>query len=206
MRIKICGLKYINNIKEVVKLKPDYIGFILYSGSKRYIVEQLQLAIYLKSVKEIKKVGVFVNANIDEIIEKIQTYYLDIVQLHGNETEAFCREINNYIPVIKAFQINEAFDFNSLIAYETACTYFLFDTASIGYGGSGQSFDWQLLNKYTLSKDYFLSGGIRLQSIERIKQLNDSRLIGIDINSLFETEPGLKDILKIKSLLHEIRN
>jgi len=206
MKIKICGLKYINNIKDIVQQQPDYIGFIFYPQSKRYADGRLVLPLYTRSIKEIKKVGVFVNAPFEEIIDIVDRYGLDMVQLHGNETPSLCKKINKSIPVIKAFNIHPRFDFNTLTDYATSCSYFLFDTATKEFGGSGKSFDWQLLSNYKLKKHFFLSGGICLENINQIKELNDSRLFGIDVNSCFETKPGLKDITKIKSLLHEIRN
>jgi len=206
MKIKVCGLKYANNIEAVVRLNPDYIGLIFYAKSKRYIGDQLYLSSYLRSLKGIKKVGVFVNASSEEIAEKTKVYDLDMVQLHGTETAAFCDKISKDIAAIKAFQIDKAFDFNILSDFETTCSGFLFDTATKGYGGSGLSFDWQLLNKYKFSKGFFLSGGISLRNIEQIKFLNHQGLIGLDINSCFEISPGLKDITKIKTFIDEIRN
>ena len=206
MKIKVCGLKYEYNIEALVQLNPDYIGLIFYPKSKRYIGNQLQLSSYIRALKGIKKVGVFVNTNSEEIAEKTKLYNLDMVQLHGTETAAFCDKISRYIAVIKAFQIDDTFDFNILADFETTCSGFLFDTASKGHGGSGLSFDWQLLNKYKLSTGFFLSGGISLKSMEQIKLLNHSRLIGLDINSCFEISPGLKDITKIKTFIDEIRN
>jgi len=206
MKIKVCGLKYINNIKPIIQQSPDYIGFIFYKGSKRYIGDQHHLSSFISTIKEVKKVGVFVNETSENIISYIKEYDLDLIQLHGNETPDDCEKIRKYFPVIKSFPFASSFDFNILKNYLDACDYFLFDAPSKKYGGSGRPFDWKLLNNYTLEKGFFLSGGIGLENANELKQLRHTSLIGVDINSKFEIAPGLKNINKIKSFIHEIRN
>ncbi len=206
MKIKVCGLKYINNIKPIIQQSPDYIGFIFYKGSKRYIGYQHHLSSFISSIEKVKKVGVFVNETSENIISYIKEYDFDLIQLHGNETQDECEKIRKHIPIMKACSITTSFDFNVLKTYLDACDYFLFDTPSRNYGGSGRSFDWKLLNNYTLEKGFFLSGGIGLENANELKQLHHPSLIGVDINSKFEIAPGLKNIDKIKTFIHEIRN
>lgn len=204
MKIKVCGLTDKNNIREIIALQPNYIGFIFYKESKRYAHTTKELSEYIKAIDTVQKVGVFVDANLQYIVTKIATYGLDMVQLHGNETPSFCHTLNHYIPVIKAFQIDEHFNFDSLCVFEQSCSYFLFDTSSNQYGGSGKTFDWALLNKYKLSKPFFLSGGISPASVSQIRQFNHPLLETIDINSRFESEPGIKNVITTKNFMHEL--
>ncbi len=147
----------------------------------------------------IKKVGVFVNETIDEIKKAVEKYQLDFIQLHGDESADNCRELNNEAyKIIKAFQLHKDFNFEQLNAYKNHCQYFLFDTQTILYGGSGQKFDWEILRNYDNEKAFFLSGGIDLEDAETISELKNMNIHAIDINSKFEIKPGLKDINKIK--------
>ncbi len=202
MKLKICGLKYPENISKVIALKPDFIGFIFYPASKRYAGESLQPEFTWSIPADIKKAGVFVNEPILSVLEHVARYNLDLVQLHGNETAAYCEDISKLVPVIKAFQVNEQFDFSILNEYKQHCSYFLFDSASEGFGGSGKKFDHQLLSKYKLNIPYFISGGIDKEDIPGLEQ---SPAYAIDINSKFETEPGVKDIDKLRSTIDEVR-
>ncbi len=205
MFLKICGLKDPENIKQVAALKPNYMGFIFYPQSKRFVGDDF----VMPSVSpEIKKVGVFVNANASFIIDKIDEYKLDLIQLHGNETPEFCEVLNHIVPVIKAFGIDETFDFNALELYKNSCSYFLFDSKTKEYGGSGKQFDWNLLEKYDNSVPFFLSGGIGLEEIEKLKNWKIEKLKNyvVDVNSLFETEPGIKEIKKLEKLLMKHEN
>lgn len=206
MKIKVCGLSNPDNMNQVIGLHPDYIGIIFYRKSKRYIGQDPYVQTILRSIRTVLKIGVFVNAGYREILTAIDQYGLNLVQLHGAESANFCACLSGHIPIIKAFQINASFDFNQLQDYKESCTYFLFDTASDSYGGSGHSFDWQLLQKYTLPTPFLLSGGISLDNINSIKEIKHAGLIGIDVNSCFETAPGIKNINNIKTLLHEFRN
>lgn len=201
MKIKICGMKYTDNIREVSKLSPDFMGFIFYAQSKRYVGEDFQMPVIPSSIK---KVGVFVNDSAENIFEKIKRFNLDYVQLHGDESVEFCKMVGEKAKVIKAFGIDERFDFLSLAGYESSCGYFLFDTKTNEYGGSGKSFDRNILRNYS-SKPYFLSGGIDLVEVSSIKS-QVSRPLAIDVNSKFEIEPGIKDIHKLKKLIDEVRS
>lgn len=201
LKLKVCGMRIPSNIAEVVQLQPDYLGFIFYKQSKRYI-DGLPVEVVRGLPEKIKKTGVFVDEGLDEVIEAIRIYNLDAVQLHGTECPAYCRKLMAQgVEVIKAFGVDEEFDFQVLSNYEEAVDYFLFDTKTLGHGGSGKTFSWSLLKKYTLATPYFLSGGIGLEELsEVVTSLNDGRLYGVDVNSRFETEPGLKDIEKLKAI------
>lgn len=194
MKLKVCGMKYADNIAEVAKLSPDYMGFIFYSKSKRFVGDDFTMP---EIPASIKKVGVFVNESIENIEEKINKYKLDYVQLHGDESPEFCERISKSVKVIKAFGVDESFDFISLNKYENSCEYFLFDTKAAAYGGSGTSFDKSVLKKYHLSVPFFVSGGIGMEEIQNLRY-QISNLYAVDVNSKFETEPGLKDINKLK--------
>ncbi len=200
MKLKICGMKYPDNILEVSQLLPDYMGFIFWEKSSRFFDGEIP-----NLPKSIQKVVVFVNAPIDEIVSKIKKYHLDLIQLHGNESVELCMELKNEnIQIIKVFSVNDDFDFNVLEPYEAVCDYFLFDTKGKLPGGNGIVFDWKVLETYPSTKPFFLSGGIGIEEIASVKQLLKTNLPihAIDINSKFEIEPGLKNI----ELLKEFKN
>ncbi len=195
--LKVCGMRDLQNINELARLEPNYIGFIFYNKSKRYVGEYFDSKI-IKSIKGIKKVGVFVNSDFNYIIDKHSKYNLDYVQLHGNESPDFCKKLKaKNTNIIKAFSIDNSFDFSILDEYYLHCNYFLFDTKSENYGGSGIKFDWSVLKNYDNKKKFFLSGGIDIDDIETIKKLTNLNIHAIDINSKFEKLSGLKDIGKI---------
>jgi len=194
MKLKICGMKYPENILEVGALLPDYMGFIFWEKSARYFNGEIP-----ELIKTVKKVGVFVNQSQEEILEKVQKYNLQAVQLHGNETVEFLSELNKELPtkvqIIKAFSADNDFDFEVLKPYEAVCDYFLFDTKGILPGGNGTTFDWTILKKYKSEKPFFLSGGIGINELKAIEEISKSNLpiYAIDVNSKFEIEPGLKN-------------
>ena len=200
-------MKYPDNILEVSQLLPNYMGFIFWKKSSRFFDGEIP-----NLPKSIQKVGVFVNAPLDEIVSKIEKYDLNLVQLHGNESVAFCldlkHEIKNLkqtpIEIIKVFSILDDFDFSVLKEYEAVCDYFLFDTKGKLPGGNGTVFDWKVLEKYPSTKPFFMSGGIGIEEIAPVKQLLKTNLPihAIDINSKFEIEPGLKN----KQLLEEFKS
>ncbi len=200
MNLKVCGSRDPENIKQIAALKPDYLGFIFYAGSKRYVGEEFVMPAISG---DIKKVGVFVNAPASYIIEKIDRYKLDMIQLHGDEKPEFCEVLNHIIPVVKAFGVDESFDLKILDAYKSGCSYFLFDTKSKAFGGSGNQFDWTILNNYDHALPFFLSGGIDLNEVKKMANFK-FRAFAIDVNSKFETEPGVKDIGKLKLLKDEL--
>lgn len=192
-------MKYSENIEETAELLPDYMGFIFYEKSPRFFDGDVP-----ELPKSIQKVGVFVNAPISDILQKIKEYNLQVIQLHGDESPEIC-EILKIInmQVIKAFSVDDDFNFKTLAPYETVCDYFLFDTKGQNPGGNGTTFDWQILEKYPSKKPFFLSGGIGLEEIRRIKELN-LPIYAIDVNSKFETKPGLKNIQLLKQLQHAL--
>lgn len=199
LRLKVCGMKEKENIKQLADIQPDYIGFIFYPKSKRYIVNSLQPKVVQTIPTAIKKVGVFVNEPVENIEKMVKDYHLDFIQLHGDESSQFCKQLNRKgFQIIKAFQVHKNFDFNALDEYKEHCKYFLFDTQTPLYGGSGHKFDWQLLKNYNNEKPFFLSGGIDLDDADKILNIKKLNIHAIDINSKFEIKPGLKNIEKIK--------
>ncbi len=199
MKLKICGMKYPENIQEVATLQPDYLGFIFYEKSPRYFNGKLP-----ELPKSILKVGVFVNAAMNDILKKIKEHDLQVVQLHGNETPEVCEVLKIInIEVIKAFSVADNFDFETLAPYESVCDYYLFDTKGESPGGNGTTFNWEILKNYLSKKPFFLSGGIGLKEINKIKQL-DLPIHALDVNSKFETEPGLKNTQLLKELQNEL--
>lgn len=193
-------MKYKENIEQVGELLPDYMGFIFYDQSKRYVTEEFELPLI---PSEIKKIGVFVNADADYIIEKINKYNLEGIQLHGEEPPYFCRQMKRITTIIKAFGIDEQFDFKTLEAYKDSCNFFLFDTKTAQHGGSGQQFSWSLLQKYSYAVPFFISGGIDLELMKKMDELAAlyPSFYGVDVNSKFEDSPALKDIGKLKILM-----
>ena len=204
LKLKVCGMKLAANIAAVAALRPDYLGFIFYDKSPRLISDvSAELIKYIPA--EIKTVGVFVDEELDVVKKKINLYQLKAVQLHGSESPGYCaalKSIFGEIEVIKAFGVDEDFDFNVLKEYMDAVDFFLFDTKTKAHGGSGKTFDWKMLDDYKLDKPYFLSGGIDLQHAAAIKQIEDSKLYALDINSRFEVEPGVKDVEKVKTFIN----
>ncbi|WP_447638024.1 phosphoribosylanthranilate isomerase [Flavobacterium microcysteis] len=199
-------MKLQENIKEIGKLSPDFLGFIFYEKSARYFEGEIP-----EINPDIKKVGVFVNAPIEEILQKSQQYALDYVQLHGDETPEFCAKVENSVTskVIKAFALDVHFDFSILEPYQNSCSYFLFDTKGQHFGGNGTTFDWSILKKYTLPKDYFLSGGIGLETTKKLSDFLKSdyseKCIALDLNSRFEDNPGLKNSSKINEFMQLLK-
>jgi len=206
IRIKICGMKFPKNILEVGALHPDYMGFIFYPKSKRYVGENFSYKSLEKLPKNIKKVAVFVNENPNKIIEIVNEFSFDIVQLHGNESVETCSIIKqNGIQIIKVFSVDNYFNFSEINAFESVCDYFLFDTKTDTYGGSGKPFDWQLLDKYILSKPFFLSGGLSIHTIGNIHFSTYPMLVGLDFNSRLEDLNTKKIIEEVSELIDKIR-
>ena len=199
MKLKVCGLKYTSNIAALAMVQPDYMGFIFYPKSKRYVGLELATETLESIPNKIEKVAVFVNETLENILSICTKYGFKTIQLHGDETPDFAALLTNLgYTVIKAFSVDKDFDFKNTIPYRTFCSYFLFDTKGEGYGGTGHQFDWNLLNKYDQITPYFLSGGIDIQNVEAIKKMTNFNIHAIDINSKFELEPGLKDVEKVR--------
>ena len=206
MKLKVCGMRNPSNIDDLVKLKPDYIGFIFYPKSKRFIGEQIPDEIQSLIPVYIQKVGVFVDEPFDNLLEKFKSNKLDMIQLHGSELPGYCERLKKLdIPVVKVFSIGSDFDFETVRPYDRYCDYYLFDTEGELRGGTGLKFDWKKLDQYTGDKPFFLSGGIQSTDVEEIKQITHNELYAIDVNSGFEIEPGVKDIPKLKSFIEELR-
>lgn len=206
MKIKICGMKFPKNIQEIAALQPDFMGFIFYSKSKRYVGTDFSPKSIQKVPNSIKKIAVFVNEDINRILEIQLQFNFDFVQLHGNESVAECEVLKeNNINIIKAFSVDSTFDFEVIEKYQSVCDYFLFDTKTPDYGGSGKSFDWELLEKYTLSKSFFLSGGLSIHNIGKIKYTKHPMLVGLDFNSQLEDSNTRKIKEEVSELIETIR-
>jgi len=201
LRLKVCGMKYPDNIARLKEAKPDYIGMIFYSKSPRFVGGELLFTGTSIFPEGAHKVGVFVNAPIWEVINVVDEYKLGHVQLHGDEFPQYCAELRKKgLKVIKAFQVNNSFDFKKVESFEGNIDFALFDTKTPTYGGSGERFDWTLLKSYKGSVPFFLSGGVDLDDIDQIEAMELPLLYGIDVNSKFEISPGLKDIDKLVML------
>lgn len=204
LKLKVCGMKYSENLKELVSLKPGYIGFIFYSKSPRYYMgENFSLP------EEIQKVGVFVNASLGEIEGIMKKHQLQVIQLHGDESVEFCKEFKALHPqkkIWKSFSIGNSFEFGKLNEYDSVDA-ILFDTKGENYGGNGLKFDWKLLESLPIQKEIILSGGIHSKDVVKIKELKERvpQITTIDINSRFELEPGRKNIELIKEFVQNLK-
>ena len=208
MKVKVCGMKHPENINLLTNLDIDYMGFIFYKKSPRYVDVDVEIP------EPIQKVGVFVNEDIDFILDKVKTFSLNIIQLHGHETPMFCEELTQSISEIegdevklwKVFSIKTLSDFEAIEDYSAFVDAYLLDTKGKYKGGNGEKFDWQLLKSQVFSKPIILSGGIELKDAKKLNQLfTDGLIAGVDINSGFEDEPGLKNITLVKQFLQNLR-
>jgi len=197
MKIKVCGLRDADNIKAIAALGPDYIGLIRYERSPRY-VSDLDETNLNELPETILKTGVFVNESAENIQNLISQYNLNAIQLHGNESADFAAAFKNKVVVLKAFGVDENFNFKQLENYAKSVDFFLFDTKTAAHGGSGESFNWSILNDYKLDVPFFLSGGLSVDNLQQIENIKHPQFYGVDLNSRFETSPGMKDIEKLK--------
>jgi phosphoribosylanthranilate isomerase len=213
MKIKVCGMRNPQNILSLANLNPDYIGLIFYPESKRYVSDPDE-AVLSSLPSSIKLTGVFVDEKEEEVFQKVITYGLSAVQLHGTESPLYCENLRkmfkNQLPavkidLIKAFGVYSGFDFSTLEVYNDVVDYFLFDTKTSDHGGSGIVFDWTILDQYVGEKMFFLSGGLSPENVEGIFNLATKKIHALDLNSKFETEPGLKNIESLKSSFQLIR-
>ena len=196
VRLKICGMREHRNIVEVGQRRPDYMGFILYKGSPRYVGEEFVVPDALP--RSVRKVGVFVNASTDEMLDQALRHSLTAVQLHGNESPEQCLAIRDKgYQVIKAFPVDNAFDFGVTIAYESCVDFFMFDAKGIYHGGNARPFDWIALRQYNQSVPFFLSGGLSPENVAGIRSLLDMNLHALDVNSGIEDAPGLKSLARL---------
>lgn len=205
LQLKVCGINDSNSLFELNDLKPNYLGFIFYDQSPRFL--SLNETVLKKINPDILKIGVFVNEKCLNVIEKCKMFNLQGIQLHGDESVEYINQIKKLLPdliISKAFLIDQSFDFNQLANYADLVNYFLFDSKSEQYGGSGKKFDWQRLDDYTINTPYFLSGGIEFNDLNKIKEINHPQFIGVDINSKFEIAPGIKNIELIKKFKEQL--
>ena len=210
MKLKVCGMKYKDNMKAVAAIQPDYLGFIFYEKSPRNFDAEIP-----ELPGNIKKTGVFVDASVDFILEKVKKHDFKSIQLHGDESPDYCKKLKielskfqrsdggmkfSEVKIWKVFSIKDEFDFEILKPYEGIVDYFLFDTKGKEKGGNGYTFDWKVLKNYPSATPFILSGGIGLDEIDDVKVILDTDLPihAIDINSRFESEPGLKNINDLK--------
>ncbi len=206
MKVKVCGMRQFENIQEITQLPIDLMGFIFYPKSKRFVGEDFDPKILYSIPETIQKVGVFVNEDLETVFEKYQKYNLDFVQLHGKESPEFCQKLKQQnLEIIKVFSIGTVFDFSILEAYKPHCDYFLFDTQTPDYGGSGQKFSWEILKKYDNEIPLFLSGGIGQDDASAIQELDFLNIEVIDINSRFELEPALKNPKWIEKFINDLK-
>ena len=199
MKLKVCGLTKMDQIQELISLNTNFLGFIFYEKSPRFVLNHLSLE-EISEIDHQGKVGVFVNETVEKIVEISEKTNLNSIQLHGDEDENFIsklrKNLDEKIKIIKVFRVGETFNFQFSV-FNSLVDYFLFDTDSKAFGGTGQTFDWQILNEIEIPKPYFLSGGISLENIHQLSTINHQPL-AIDINSKFEIEPGNKNLEKIK--------
>ena len=210
MKLKVCGLTKMDQIQELISLNTDFLGFIFYEKSPRFVLNHLSLE-EISEINHQGKVGVFVNESIEKIAEITEKAKLSFIQLHGDEDEKFILQLRqilgNIIKIIKVIRIgNQSFDElqKTINQQPSTVNYLLFDTDSKAFGGTGKTFDWQILNEIEIPIPYFLSGGISLENIHQLSTINHQPL-ALDINSKFETEPGSKDLEKIKNFTQIVK-
>lgn len=207
LKIKVCGMTDIGNMLEISSLFPDYMGFIFYPKSIRYVGDTPDPGLFEAVPPTIIKTAVFVNELFKKVMEKANRFHIDHIQLHGMETPEMCKQLRlSGMTVIKAIPGDQLNESSLLTEYAAVCDYLLFDTPVISYGGSGRKFDWALLEDLTAPKPFFLSGGIGLEDAEKLTQMNYKNLFAVDVNSRFELEAGIKDLESLGSFIKRIRN
>lgn len=197
MNIKVCGITELKQLQQLDGLDIDFAGMIFYKESPRYVGGKLNPKDVKKADFDLKKTGVFVNPEMIDVLDAIDEYGLEVVQLHGDETPEMCEDLSSEVEVIKAFRIKGDEDIDKLVApYDAVCDYYLFDTGGLkeSFGGTGQQFDWSILAKAKIEKPFFLSGGIGVEDAARVKGFKHPDMFGVDINSKFEVSPGVKDM------------
>jgi phosphoribosylanthranilate isomerase len=206
MKLKVCGMTSFEQLQKLDQLGVDFAGLIFYKNSKRFVGNKLSdQKSEIRNLK-IKKIGVFVNAEIDTLKKEVNEYGLTYVQLHGDESAEFCRRVKDFVHVIKVIRINDQSDLEKeLTVFEEACDYLLFDTDSKQYGGTGKQFNWNRLIQSDVKKPFFLSGGIGLEDVDKVKSFHHGMLYAIDVNSRFETSPGIKNLEQVEVFLEGIK-
>lgn len=201
INLKVCGMRNQQNISDVLTLNPDYLGFIMYPPSNRFIEKEDVSFLEKKWDNTVKRVGVFVNETVENIIKAGKKYHFDVIQLHGQETPEEAQKLKQEgFEIFKVFGIKDTFDFTTLTPYEPYIDAFLFDTKSDQHGGTGKAFDWGVLKQYSSTKPFFLSGGVSLENIKDLTILEDLPFKGVDVNSKFEIMPAMKDIAMLTEL------
>ncbi len=207
MNIKVCGITQLKQLQQLDGLNIDFAGLIFHKNSPRYLGDKISKDELKESDFDTKKVGVFVDAEMIDMLDAIDDYGLDVIQLHGNENPEVCADLSEEVEVIKVFSIGDGkVDIDEMVApYDEVCDYYLFDTSVNGIaGGTGKKFDWKILSKAKIEKPFFISGGISLEDVAAIKKLKHPDFYGIDINSKFEKEPGVKDMALVLKLKQEL--
>jgi len=208
MRVKVCGITQVEQLSILPEIGAAFAGLIFYPKSPRYVLRHMTTS-QIKKEANTNKVGVFVNASIEEVLQMVDECRLHMVQLHGDESPRYCEKLADYISVIKAFRISENDNINWRIKeYSNVCDMYMFDTEGAGYGGTGKKLNWEKLQDVVVGKPYFLSGGIEPTDVEKLKEFltrsESKALFAIDINSKFETLPGIKDIELIKNFTDQL--
>lgn len=217
MKIKVCGMRSLENVQQVLDMGVDYVGFIFYDQSKRH-AEDEKLAAWLTENDELftntARVGVFVNAGMDTILNTVHDYHLDYVQLHGTESPGYCRELQllwsvstlRRARIIKAFSVDADFSFQTTNDYADTCSLFVFDTGGQGkHGGTGVKWDWQKLSEFQGTTPFLLSGGIGPDDARRVQLVDHPQMVGVDLNSKFELGPGLKNVDLLRGFIAKVR-
>jgi len=211
IKVKICGLRDPGNIQQIIDLGPNFIGAVFYPNSKRFAGDTL-LPIQMQNLDTaIKKVAVFVDSDLKLLADTVKSYFFNAVQLHGNESVEYCENVKKILPgidVIKAFQISGSFDPKMIESYAGTVDYVLFDSASDQFGGSGQTFDWTILNDYAKGAPFFLSGGIGCDNIVAAREFIEEHPLGfgVDASSKLEKEPGVKAITLVQKFIEGIKS
>ena len=208
MKLKVCGITQLEQLKQLDEIGVNYAGLIFYEQSARCIINKLKADDVKDFPFTLKKIGVFVNAEEEYILSQVENFGLDIVQLHGDETPAFCSQVSNHVTVTKAFRITQTNEQNidwMVKPYEEYCDYYLFDTnRKNAYGGTGEKFDWKVLNENKINKPFFLSGGIGINDIEKVKAFEHPFFYCVDVNSKVEIAKGVKDINIVREIANEL--
>lgn len=205
MKVKVCGITSVEQLQGLQEMGVDYAGMIFYEPSARYAGKKLAGDKGKIKSCSIKKVGVFVNAGLERIKKEIEAYGLTAVQLHGDENAEMCHALMNDVEVIKVFRLQGDENVDELVVpFKEVCHFFLFDTETKGYGGSGKQFDWNALTKAHINKPFFLSGGIGMEDAAKVQAFHHPYFFAVDVNSRFETQPGIKDLQLVKRFLKSL--
>lgn len=210
MRVKVCGMTQLDQVKKLDEMGLDFAGFIFYPKSPRYVGKHISGDQLRKAKLRLGKVGVFVNAGYDEVMKQVDEYGLDMIQLHGDETPRLCDQLASYVTVIKVFRLGDNDPIEWITRpYLESCDMFLFDTLGVGYGGTGKKFNWDVLQASVVEKLFFLSGGIEPEDVDKLIEFSRApvaaKLFSVDINSRFELSSGVKDLVKIQQFVKALK-